>query len=141
MEAKVLQPINPDFDLIGGAAAVDNLVDAFYRNMDLRPQAQTIRAMHSDDLEPTKAILKLYLREWLNGPAEYTARRGHPRLQHRHIHFPIGPVERDAWLACKNSALDETVSEPSLRDRLKRSFHKLADWFRNDLENEHDKHH
>jgi hemoglobin len=141
MEAKVLQPINPDFDLIGRAAAVDSLVDAFYRNMDLRPQARTIRAMHAGDLEPTKAILKLYLREWLGGPAEYTARRGHPRLRQRHIHFPIGPAERDAWLACMNSALDETVSEPSLRDRLKRSFHKLADWFRNDLENEHDKHH
>jgi hypothetical protein len=39
------------------------------------------------------------------------------------------------------SAFDDTVPEHRLRDRLKRSFAKLADWFRNDLENEHDKHH
>jgi hemoglobin len=141
METEVLQPTNPDFDSIGGAAAVDGLVEAFYRNMDRRPDTRTIRAMHAADLGPTQAILKLYLREWLGGPAEYSARRGHPRLRKRHSHFSIGPAERDAWLGCMNSALDETVSEPALRDRLKRSLAKLADWFRNDLENEHDKHH
>jgi hemoglobin len=39
-----------------------------------------------------------------------------------------------------NAALDEVVPEPFLRGRLKSAFHKLADWLRNDLENEHDKH-
>lgn len=129
-----------DFDRIGGADALDRLVEAFYRNMDERPDAQAIRAMHASDLGATKAVLKLYLAEWLGGPAEYSARRGHPRLRQRHGHLPIGPAERDAWLACMNAALDETAADPALRDRLKGAFGKLADWLRNDLGNEHDKH-
>ncbi len=141
MELKVSTQRSPDFDLIGGEDGVDRLVEAFYRNMDLRPQARTIRAMHANDLGPTKAILKLYLREWLGGPAEYSARRGHPRLRQRHGHLPIGPAERDAWLGCMNAALDEVASDLILRDKLKGAFEKLADWLRNDLGNEHDKHH
>ncbi len=73
MEADVLQPTNPDFDLIGGGPGVDRLVEAFYRNMDQRPDARSIRAMHADDLEPTRKILKLYLREWLGGPKDYSS--------------------------------------------------------------------
>jgi hemoglobin len=140
MQLKVHQPANPDFDLIGGALAIDRLVETFYRNMESRPEARNISAMHAADLEPAKAILKLYLREWLGGPAEYSKQRGHPRLRQRHIRFPIGPAERDAWLACMNAALDEVVPEPGPRKKLKGAFHKLADWLRNDLENEHDKH-
>ena len=35
--------------------------------MDSLPQARAIRAMHASDLGPTKAVLKLYLGEWLGG--------------------------------------------------------------------------
>ncbi|ACK52535.1 globin [Methylocella silvestris BL2] len=136
-----LQTAVRDFDLIGGAAAVDHLVESFYRNMDERPEAQAIRAIHAEDLGSTKAILKLYLGEWLGGPALYSQKRGHPRLRMRHVRFSIGPRERDAWLACMNAALDEVVAEVKLRDRLKSAFLKLADWLRNDPENAHDKHH
>ena len=132
---------NPDFDLIGGDEAVDRLVEAFYRNMDSREEARNIRAMHAQDLGPTKAILKLYLSEWLGGPAEYSMRRGHPRLRRRHGHLAIGAAERDAWLGCMKAALDEAAPDPILKERLKGAFEKLADWLRNDLENEHDKHH
>ncbi len=140
MELNVLQSTNTDFDLIGAAPGVDRLVDAFYRNMDQRRDAQTIRAMHADDLEPTRKILKLYLREWLGGPKDYSSQRGHPRLRMRHVGFAIGPAERDAWLGCMNAALDEVINEPGFRNTLKSSFDKLANWLRNDLENEHDKH-
>ncbi|VTZ27953.1 Globin [Methylocella tundrae] len=140
MELEVAQKPSSDFEVIGGAPAIDRLVEAFYRNMDSRADARDIRAMHAADLEPTKNILKLYLGEWLGGPAEYSKQRGHPRLRQRHMRIPIGPAERDAWLACMNAALDEVVTEANLRDRLKGAFHKLADWLRNDLENEHDKH-
>lgn len=140
MELKVVQKTNSDFEAIGGAPAIARLVEAFYRNMDSRVDARDIRAMHAVDLEPTRTILKLYLAEWLGGPADYSRRRGHPRLRQRHMKFAIGPAERDAWLASMNAALDEVVTEANLRNRLKGAFHKLADWLRNDLENEHDKH-
>lgn len=136
-----LQSQKTPFHAIGGQATVDRLVETFYRNMDVLPQAQKIRAMHARDLGPTKAVLKLYLAEWLGGPKTYSEQRGHPRLRMRHMGFAIGPAERDAWMACMTGALDEVVDDVNLREKLKQSFAKLADWVRNDPDNEHDKHH
>jgi hemoglobin len=42
-------------------------------------------------------------------------------------------------MACMNKALDEVVSEPSLRESLRFSFGNLADWMRNDSDNPHDR--
>ena len=119
------------FDRLGGEPAVIGLVDAFYRQMDTRPDAQRIRAMHHRDLSSTKAVLVLYLCEWLGGDQRYSAQRGHPRLRTRHAGFAIGTAERDAWLACMRAALDETGAEPTLRDELMQAFFKTADWMRN----------
>ncbi|KAF0209709.1 MAG: hypothetical protein FD172_3212 [Methylocystaceae bacterium] len=94
------------FDRIGGFDTVDRLVETFYRNMDELPEARGIRAVHADDLGPTRAILKVYLAEWLGGPKDYSAKKGHPRLRMRHGHLRIGPAERDAWMLCMNGALD-----------------------------------
>lgn len=124
-------PPQPHIDRLGGATAVDSLVEAFYRHMDTRPDAQGIRAMHDPDLGPTKAVLKLYLAEWLGGAKGYTAQRGHPRLRMRHAAFPIGATERDAWLACMRAALDEIGVDTHLRDELMQAFFKTADWMRN----------
>jgi len=126
------------YDIIGGAPAVDRLVETFYRNMDAMAPAQDIRAMHATDLGPTKAILKLYLSEWLGGPRNYSDTRGHPRLRMRHARFPIGAAERDAWLLCMNAALDENIDNAPIREQLKAQLAKLADWMRNDPGNSHD---
>jgi len=129
------------FDQIGGSETVDRLVDRFYDLMDSLPAARTIRAMHPDNLSSSRASLKLYLAEWLGGPKEYSARKGHPRLRQRHMRFSIGPGERDAWLHCMSSALDSTIADAALRKSLGQSLAGLADWMRNDPENEHDKRH
>jgi hemoglobin len=126
---------------IGGSETVDRLVDTFYDNMDSLPAAQTIRAMHPENLGSSRASLKLYLAEWLGGPKDYSARKGHPRLRQRHMRFSIGPAERDAWLLCMSSALDSTIADAALRESLGRSLAGLADWMRNDPDNEHDKRH
>jgi hemoglobin len=129
------------FDKIGGMDTVHRLVETFYKNMDTLPGARDIRAMHAQNLAPTQAILKLYLAEWLGGPAEYSATRGHPRLRMRHVRFSIGPAERDAWMLCMDKALDETIEDAVIRESLREKFAKLADWVRNDPDNEHDKRH
>jgi hemoglobin len=127
------------FSRIGGAASIDRLVEAFYARMDALSEARTIRAMHADDLSPTKAVLKRYLGEWMGGPKLYSAERGHPRLRMRHIRFKIGEGERDAWLLCMRGALDEVVADASLREELFEALAKLADWMRNDPDNPHDR--
>jgi len=129
------------FTRIGGAETVDRLVDAFYDNMETLPEAQHIRAMHDKDLGPTRAILKLYLAEWLGGPSTYSAQKGHPRLRMRHMHLSIGPKERDAWLLCMSKALAATIEDRAMREGIYQNLVKLADWMRNDPDNAHDKGH
>ena len=119
------------FELVGGAPAVDLLVERFYARMDELPEAGTIRAMHGRDLGPIKEVLKRYLGEWLGGPPLYSQERGHPRLRARHLRFPIGTSERDAWMLCMRGALAETVADAAVRRHIELALAKLADWMRN----------
>jgi hemoglobin len=126
------------FDRIGGAVSVDRLVEAFYRRMDALPEARVIRAMHGRDLAPVKSVLKRYLSEWTGGPQLYSPEKGHPRLRQRHIGFPIGDAERDAWLLCMRGALEESVADADARQEIDIALTKLADWMRNQAGNPHD---
>lgn len=128
----VTTALNPHFTRIGGEAAVVRLVDAFYRWMDTLPEAAGIRAMHEPDLSQTKAVLRLYLNEWLGGPRRYSAERGRPALRRKHMPFSIGQAERDAWLLCMVHALDEVVTDTGLRSELMGAFTRTADAIRND---------
>jgi len=119
------------FDHFGGQPTVDRLVDLFYHRMDTLPEARTIRALHPPDLEPIKSLLKKYLAEWLGGPKHYSSERGHPRLRARHLPFPIGSAERDAWLLCMNGAIDAVIAPSPLREEIRTAVIKLADWMRN----------
>lgn len=126
------------FERIGGARAIDRLVESFYCNMDRFPEAAKIRAMHAPDVEPTKQVLKRYLTEWTGGPKLYSVEKGHPRLRQRHLGFSIGEAERDAWLLCMRAALDDAVEELHVRQEIYTALHKLADWMRNQVGNPHD---
>jgi hemoglobin len=127
----ILQPRSPHYALLGGEPAVRQLVDAFYRHMDTRSDAAEVRGMHGRDLTSVKAVLVLYLTEWLGGPQLYTPKQGHPRLRMRHGGFAIGMAERDAWLACMDAALTDIGAAPELHQTLMASFFKTADWMRN----------
>lgn len=119
------------YDAVGGAPAISALVDRFYANMDLWPEAQAIRAMHPADLSHTAQVFKDYLSEWLGGPALYSPVKGHPRLRMRHMQAPIASAERDAWLACMKEALDTVVVDRAARLQVYGNMEKLADWMRN----------
>lgn len=119
------------FDRIGGRATIDLLVDRFYDRMDTLPEAKVIRAMHDDDLGLIREVLKRYLTEWTGGPKLYTPEKGHPRLRQRHLGFPIGDAERDAWMLCMRGALEESVSDAAARAALDKALSGLADWMRN----------
>lgn len=126
------------FERIGGAVIIDRLVESFYLRMDTLPEAKTIRAMHAADLGQVKSVLKRYLSEWTGGPKLYSPEKGHPRLRQRHMGFPIGNAERDAWLLCMRGALEETVADAAARTEIDAALTKLADWMRNQAGNPHD---
>lgn len=105
------------FDLIGGEAAVRELVDRFYARVERDP---ILRPLFPDDLEAGKRWQFLFLCQFFGGPQDYAVERGHPRLKMRHSPFPIGREEREAWLGHMLAAIDETgIQEPmrtSMRD-------------------------
>ena len=119
------------YEQMGGAPAIDRLVEAFYANMDSLPEARKIRALHAPDLSQLKADLKNYFSEWTGGPALYSPVKGHPRMRQRHMGVAIGAAERDAWMLCMTKALEETVANPEARASFHQSVEKLADWMRN----------
>lgn len=128
---------NPHFDNIGGEEPIARLVERFYAYMDTLPEAAGIRGMHEPDLSHAKQVLHQFLIEWLGGPKVYSAERGHPRLRQKHITFHIGEAERDAWMLCMRRAMDEVVTDPTLRQQLDQAFFKTADFIVNDRGSNH----
>ena len=122
---------NPHFETIGGETAIIKLVEKFYFYMNTLPEAAGIRAMHSVDLSHTKKILVQFLIEWLGGPKVYSVEHGHPSLRKRHMHFPIGEAESNAWMSCMRHAMEDVVSNATLRQQLEQSFTKTANFIRN----------
>ena len=123
-------PTTP-FEMLGGEAKVQTLVDRFYDLMDLEPAYAELRATHGSSLAEARQKLYWFLCGWLGGPDHYVNRFGHPRLRMRHMPFAIGIKERDQWVACMRQAMTELNVEPVLLERLGTSFMTTADWMRN----------
>lgn len=119
------------FELIGGEDAVRRLVDRFYDLMDSEPEAAGIRALHPPTLDSSREKLRLFLTGWLGGPQLYVERYGHPRLRARHLPFPIGDEERDAWVRCMDQALEEQEMPDQVRVFLRQRLRGVADHMRN----------
>lgn len=122
---------NTHFEVIGGEAKIRALVDRFYDLMETKPEAAGILALHPSDLQSSREKLYLFLVGWMGGPPLYVQKYGHPRLRARHMPFPIGESERDQWLLCMKEALDEVVTDETLRAHLYQAFMQLADFMRN----------
>lgn len=122
------------YEMLGGEAGVRSLVDRFYDQMDSDPEAAGIRAMHPSDLTTSREKLFLFLCGWTGGPPRYVQKYGHPKLRARHLPFPIGTNERDAWVQCMDVALDDHEMPDMLREYLKQRFRAVADHMRNQVE-------
>lgn len=119
------------YDEVGGSAVFERLVAAFYRGVAADP---LLRPMYpEDDLGAAAERLTLFLEQYWGGPATYSERRGHPRLQLRHRAFHINPDARDRWLGHMRAALDELALPPlhdaTLWDYLQRAAFALVNTF------------
>ena len=119
------------YELIGGDAAVRELVDRFYDLMDLEAGYAGIRSLHPPTLDVSRDKLYWFLSGWLGGPPIYAEKIGHPMLRARHQPFPIGVAERDQWLKCMSQAMDDVGVDPELQRALAKAFYGTADWMRN----------
>ena len=119
------------YEMLGGETVVFALVDAFYDLMDETPEYYGVRKLHAASLDGSREKLKMYLSGWLGGPNLYIEKFGHPRLRARHLPYPIGVAERDQWLACMFSAMEQVGVDEVLKARLQEAFFGTADWMRN----------
>jgi hemoglobin len=114
---------NTLYERVGGAAFFISLVDRFYRAVEHDP---LLRPLYPDDLAPPRRHLALFLMQYWGGPATYSETRGHPRLRLRHVPFPIGAAERDAWLRHMHAAVDASSASPKDAASLKAYFDTAA---------------
>lgn len=128
-EEQSAQQLNP-YDMMGSEAGVRRLAKAFYAAMDRLPEAAGIRAMHKDDLSAIEEKLADYLITWLGGPPIYIEKNGGMCLTDAHAPFAIGPAERDQWLLCMNTALEDIGASAEIRDIVREPFQRLADFIR-----------
>ena len=103
------------YEMIGGADTLSRLVDTFY---DLVAQHPDLAPLFPEDFTEVKERQYMFLTQFLGGPTLYSNRHGHPMLRARHIRFPIGPVQAEAWLACMKTAMDKTGLEGEIREQI-----------------------
>ena len=103
------------FQAAGGLEGLRQLTADFYQLMDSRPAFKTIRNLHPDALSRSSEKLALFLSGYFNGPDLYQEKYGPFRLAAFHQHIPIRTVDRDAWLACMQLALDQQPWEPAFK--------------------------
>ena len=113
-----------------GEARFEQLVAGFYQYVSADP---ILRPLYPDeDMEGAERRLRLFLIQYFGGPTTYSEERGHPRLRMRHAPYRIGVAERDAWLRCMLSALDEIPVSQATYETLKTYFVNTAQFMRND---------
>jgi hemoglobin len=108
------------YDEIGGQETIDKLVDAFYPRVyadeDLSPLFQ-------GDMEEIKRKQKMFLSQFLGGPALYSQELGSPAMRARHMPHEVTPKRARAWLRCMKEAfheigLDQNPAGLAFYDRL-----------------------
>lgn len=102
-----------------GEENIRNLVDAFYDLVFAHPQ---ISHLFKTDKETIKEKQRLFLTQFLGGPALYSERYGHPQLRARHLPHPINEEDAVAWLSCMSKAISGLPVEESLKDELFQRF-------------------
>ncbi len=116
------------YEFVGGDETFRRLVDAFYRRVETDTR---IRHLFPPDLEPGKEPQYLFLAQYFGGPPRYTNLRGHPRLRMRHLGWPIGQTERDAWVENMLAAIDEVgIAEPA-RGHMRKYFEDAGTFLMN----------
>ncbi len=91
------------------------LVDRFY---DLVFENEQISHLFKTDKELIKEKQRMFLSQFLGGPALYSEQYGHPQMRARHMPHPIGQEDAIAWLSCMSLAIGSLSVEESLKNEL-----------------------
>lgn len=117
-----------------GEAGLQRLVERIYHWMATLPDAQAAMDLHHPDTSEVQRRLTAFLSGWLGGPDLFRPAYGEPFMRRRHMAFPIGVAERDAWMAAFRRAANEVVTDPDARAELDARIVAMADHLRNRAE-------
>ena len=102
-----------------GEKNLEILVARFY---DLVFSNEQISHLFKTDKEVIKEKQRLFLTQFLGGPALYSQRFGHPQLRARHMPHPIGQEDAVAWLSCMSAAIASLDIDETVKDELFKRF-------------------
>ncbi|MFK8048470.1 MAG: group II truncated hemoglobin [Halioglobus sp.] len=102
----------------GKLPGIIRLVEAFYTNMDNFPEARKIRQMHGAELAEVRQKLAYFLSGWLGGPRLFSEHYGAINIPGFHKKFRVGKTERDAWLLCMKTAIDDQPYQKDFKEYL-----------------------
>ena len=115
---------------VGKLKGIQKIVNRFYDLMESDPEVKPILDMH-ENMQVSREKLTYFLSGWFGGPPLYHKKYGHPRMRARHMRFKIGEKERDMWLKCMKTSLEENVKDENLREKIYTSMSQFADFMRN----------
>jgi hemoglobin len=120
------------YQLIGGEAGVEQLVNAFYDIVESDPAGAPLMAMHNKGhgLAHARQAQFEFLSGFLGGPQLYMERHHHSNVRRMHVHLSIGTAERDAWLTCMDRALKTVAAEPEVYSLIMGHFSRVAEALR-----------
>jgi hemoglobin len=89
---------------IGGQEVIDKLVNAFYPRVYADPD---LRPLFEGDMEEIKRKQRMFLPQFLGGPALYSQEYGPPAMRERHLPFEVTPKRAKCWLRCMKEAFEQ----------------------------------
>ena len=104
---EIFDPVASIYKSVADEKPFFTLVEEFYKGVE---NDLILRPLYPEDLTLSKEHLALFLIQRTGGRTTYSDQRGHPRMRARHLPFPIGTNERNAWIKHMSKALD-TVPE------------------------------
>ena len=111
------------YEEIGGMQACRHLSENFHDRVASDP---VLLGLFPKQLGPLTEHFALFLAETLGGPADYTAKRGKPRLVCKHAPLPIGTPEVESWLEHMRAAMAEENVPDTVRQHLSQYFAQTA---------------
>lgn len=119
------------YQRLGENHGLEATAHRFYELMEQLPEAAHVHSLHKMEINEVRARLVAFLSRFFDGPDQYRERYGEPMMRRRHMHIPIGPAERDAWMLCMHKSLQDTVADERLRAEVEAKIAAFAEHMRN----------
>ncbi len=119
------------YQRLGEDRGLQAIAKSLYWWMERLPEAAHVHSLHRMGIEEVRTRLVAFLSRFFDGPDQYREVYGEPMMRRRHMHIPIGPAERDAWMLCMHKSLEENIPDEGLRAEVEAKFAAFAEHMRN----------